>query len=106
MSTILQKFCKTIKHIGFNINPSDPCVANLTIDDNQQTICWHVYDCKISHVEPKVNDKLIKSLKQEYESIFEDGTGEMTFNRGKKHKNLGIIFKGKENLYAKSAVTA
>ena len=58
------------------------------IDDKQQTILWHVDDCKISHVDPKVNEKLIKSLKQEYESIFEDGTGEMTSNRGKKYKYL------------------
>ena len=33
---------------------------------------------------------MIKSLKQEYKSIFIDGTGEITFNRGKKHKCLGI----------------
>ena len=83
-----RKFCKTIKHLDFKINPYDPCIASRTIDKNQQTICWHVDDCKISHVEPKVNKKLMKSLKQEYESIFEDGTGEITVNRGKKHKYL------------------
>ena len=83
-----KKFCKTIKHLGFKINPYDPWVANRTIDKNQQTIFWHVDDCKISHVNPKVNKKLIKSLKQEYKSIFEDGTVEMTVNRGKKHKYL------------------
>ena len=85
-----KKFCKTIKHLGFNINPYDPWVANHTIDDNQHTILWHVYDCMIIHGDLKVNKKLMKSLKQEYESIFEDGTGEITVNRGKKHKYLGI----------------
>ena len=59
-----KKICKTIKHLGFKINPYDPCIANRTIDDNQQTIFWHVDDCKISHVDPKVSDKLIKSLNQ------------------------------------------
>ena len=59
-----KKICKTITHLGFKINPYDPCVASLNIDDNQQTTCWHVDNCKLSHVEPKVNDKLIKSLKQ------------------------------------------
>ena len=86
---ITKNICKTIKHLGFKINPYDPCVANRTIDDNPQTIYWHVDYCKISHVDLKFNDKLIKSLKQEYEIIFEDGTGEMTVNRGKKHKYLG-----------------
>ena len=79
-----------IKHLWFKINPYDPCVANRTIDDNHQTICWHFDDCKISYVEPKVNNKLIKSLKQEYVSIFEDGTDKMTVNIGKKHKYLGM----------------
>ena len=81
---------KTIKHLGFKINPYDPCAANRTIDDNQRTVCWHVDDCKISHVNSKFNNKLIKLLKQEYESIFEDVTGKMTVNRGKKHKYLGM----------------
>ena len=80
-SLIYYKYiCKTIKHLGFNINPYDPCISNHTIDNNQHTIFWHV--------DLKFNDKLIKSLKQEYESIFEEGTGEMKVNRGKKHKYL------------------
>jgi hypothetical protein len=32
---------------------------------------------------------MIGWLKQEYESIFEDGSGEMTVSRGKTHKYLG-----------------
>ena len=70
-----KKICRTIKHLGLKINPYDPYVVKLMIDDNLQTICWNVDDCKISHFDQKVNDKLIKSLKQEYKSIFEDGTG-------------------------------
>ena len=85
-----RKFCKTIKHLGFEINPYYPCVANRTIGNNQQTIFWHFDYCNISHVDPKFNDKLIKSLKQEYKSILEDGTGKMTANRDKKHKYLGM----------------
>ena len=60
------------------------------VDYNQQIICWHVYECKINHVDQKVNDKLIKSLKQECESVFEDRTGKMTVNRVKKNKYLGM----------------
>ena len=37
-----RKFCKTINHLGFKINLYDPCFANRTIEDNQQTICWNV----------------------------------------------------------------
>jgi hypothetical protein len=33
---------------------------------------------------------MIKYLQQEYESIFEDGSGEMTVSRGKVHKYLGM----------------
>ena len=45
---------------------------------------------KISHVDTKVNDYLIKIIKGKYESIFEDGSGKMTVSRGKVHKYLGI----------------
>ena len=57
-----RKFCKMINQIGFKINPYDPCVTNRTFDNNQNTICWNVDDCKISHIEPKINNKLIKPL--------------------------------------------
>ena len=83
-------FCKMIKHLGFTINPYDPCVVNRTIDEKHQTIRWHVDDCKISHVYPKIDKKLINSLNQEYKGIFEDITGKMTVKRGKKHKYVGI----------------
>jgi hypothetical protein len=35
-------------------------------------------------------DSMIDYLRQEYESIFEDGSGEMTVSRGKIHKYLGM----------------
>ena len=82
--------CKMIKHLGFTINPYDPCVVNRTIDEKHQTIRWHVDDCKISHVYPKIDKKLINSLNQEYKGIFEDITGKMTVKRGKKHSYLGM----------------
>jgi hypothetical protein len=34
------------------------------------------------------NDQFIETLKQEYENIFEDGTGKMTVHRGKHLKYL------------------
>ena len=53
-------------------------------------ICFHVNDCKLSHHESKVNDRIIEWLHQEYESIFEDGSGKMTVSRGKVHMYLGM----------------
>jgi hypothetical protein len=77
--------------IQFIINPYDPCVANKIIRGKQMTICWHVDDLKASHVITKVMDRIIQYLRQEYESIFEDGSGEMVVSRGKVHKYLGMV---------------
>ena len=60
------------------------------INGQHMTICYHVDDCKLSHRRSKVNDRMIKCLRQEYESIFEDGSGKMTVSRGKFHKCLGM----------------
>ena len=53
-------------------------------------ICYHVDDCKLSHHRSKVNDHMIKWLRQEYERISEDGLGKMTVSRGKVNKYLGM----------------
>ena len=50
----------------------------------------HVDDCKLSHKSSKVLDAIIKWLRKEYESIFEDGSGEMAISRGKVHTYLGM----------------
>ena len=84
------KFAKTLKRNGFEINPYDPCVANRMVDGKQQTVCWHVDDCKISHKDSKANDEFIEVLREEYESIFEDGSGKMSVSRGKVHTYLGM----------------
>ena len=84
------KFCRTLKRNEFELNPYDPCVANRVVDGKQQTVLWHVDDCKISHVDSKVNDKFIEILREEYESIFEDGSRKMKVSRGKTHKYLGM----------------
>ena len=36
---------------GFEVNPYDPYVANKLVNGSQITVCWHVYDMKISHIE-------------------------------------------------------
>jgi hypothetical protein len=85
-----RKFTKSLIDKGFELNPYDPCVANKMIEGKQMTICFHVDDCKMSHRTPRVMDQTIEWLRQEYESIFEDGSGEMTVSRGKVHTYLGM----------------
>jgi hypothetical protein len=65
-------------------------MANKTVDGMQMTICFHVDDYKLSHCSSRANNNMIDWLHQEYESIFEDGSGKMTFSRGRVHKYLGM----------------
>ena len=52
-----------IEEYGFIINPYNPCVENMKVDEKQLTICWHVNDLKISYVHKKEVSKLIAWLK-------------------------------------------
>ena len=83
-----RKFTNSLTDVWFKINPYNPCVANKMINGQQMTLCYHVYDCKLSHHWSKVNDRIIKWLRQEHESIIKDGLGKMTVIRGKVHKYL------------------
>jgi hypothetical protein len=85
-----RKFTKSLMSVRFEINPYDPCVANKIVNGTQMTICFHVDDCKLSHHSSRANKNMIDWLRQEYESIFEDGSGEMTVSRGRVHKYLGM----------------
>jgi hypothetical protein len=86
-----RKFTKSLTSVGFEINPYDPCVANKIVDGTQMTtICFHVDDCKLSPHSSRANNNMIDWLCQDCESIFEDGSGEMTVSRGRVHKYLGM----------------
>jgi Reverse transcriptase (RNA-dependent DNA polymerase) len=84
------KFCGTLKRLDFEPNPYEPCVYNKEVNGKQQTILFHVDDCKASHVDAKVNDELEANLRAEYEQIMEDGSGAMKVHRGHKHEYLGM----------------
>ena len=71
------------------MNPYDPCVWNKEVNKKQLTICFHVDDCKLSHVDSKVLENTVEWLQSEYKSIFEDGSGKMKVHFGK-HKYLGM----------------
>jgi hypothetical protein len=86
-----KKFVKSLRSKQFKLNPYDPCVANKQVDGEQLTVCFHVDDCKISHLSPKVVSDTIDWLRSEYENVFEDGSGLMKVHRGKTHKYLGML---------------
>ena len=75
------KFSDSLDQKKFTKNPYDPCVWSKIIEGKQCTICFHIDDCKISHVKSSVNDGIIAQLRQEYESIFTDGIGRMIVDR-------------------------
>jgi hypothetical protein len=85
-----RKFVKSLTDIDFIINLYYPCVSKKIMEGEQMTICFHVDACKLSHRKKTVMDRMIGYLWQEYESIFEDGSGAMTVSRGKIHKYLGM----------------
>jgi hypothetical protein len=85
-----RKFTKSMTNVGFKINPYDPWVMNKTVDGMQMKICFHVDDCKLNHHSSRANDNMIDWLWQEYESIFEDGWGQMAVSRGRVHNYLGM----------------
>ena len=60
------------------------------VKGKHQTVLFHIDNCKISCVSVKVNDDLIKILRKECESIFEDGSGKMKVHRGKVLEYLGM----------------
>ena len=80
-----KKLSNSIKEMGFTINPYDCCIAKNIINGSQCTILWHVDDLKLSHKYPKVIDKIIASLDDEYGK-----TGKMSVRRGKIHEYLGM----------------
>ena len=46
-----KKIREFLEENWLELNPYDPCVANKLVDGSQMTVCWHVYDLKISHIE-------------------------------------------------------
>jgi hypothetical protein len=82
-------FSSSLKNRGFTVNPYDPCIWNRVIVGKQMAVCFHVDNCKISYLDPKVVDYTIAWLCNEYKSVFTNGSGMMKVARGKVHKYLG-----------------
>ena len=77
-------FTRSLKEMGFVLNPYDPCVANCIIDGEQCTVTWYVDDNKISHVNPTVVTSIIERIEERF--------GKMTVTRGDEHVFLGMNF--------------
>ena len=72
------------------MNPYYPCVTNKLVNVLQQYILFNADYCKLSHKDPKVNYSSIGVLCEEYQSIFEYGSGTVQVNRVKVRKYLGM----------------
>ena len=68
--------------MDFKLNPCDLCVTKKIISGKQCTIIWYIGDNKISHVEAKVVDSIIKKIEKKI--------GKMLKTQSKNHKLLGI----------------
>ena len=84
------KFTKRLAIIGFEINPSDLYISNKAIDGSQMKLWFNIYNCKLIRHKRKANDRMIKCICQEYESIFEDGSGKMEVSWGTVYEYLLI----------------
>ena len=60
-----RKFTNSLKSRGFKMNPYDPCVWNKMVHGKQLTICFHIDDCKLLHMSPKVLDETIEWLRED-----------------------------------------
>ena len=77
-----QLYVKTLKGMGFVLNPYDKCVANKMINGKQCTIAWYVDDNKLSHVDPNVVTEVLNAVKGHF--------GELVISRGNTHELLGM----------------
>ena len=48
-----QKLVRDLEDNGFVLNLYDPCIANKMINGKQMTVCWHVDNLKVLHVDPE-----------------------------------------------------
>ena len=75
-------FQNCLEHLGFKLNPYDPCVANKTVNREQCKKCWYIDDIKISHVDPKIVDWIIENIEKKF--------GKMAVKREKQHTFVGM----------------
>lgn len=75
-------YVKTLKGMGFVLNPYDRCVANKMINGKQCTVAWYVDDNKLSHEDPEVVTEVLNAIKDHF--------GDLVITRGDTHDLLGM----------------
>ena len=75
-------YTQTLKAEGYILNEYDRCVANKNINVKQCTVSWYVDDKKASHVDSRVIDDHLDTIKTHF--------GEIKITRGKKHTFLDM----------------
>ena len=70
---------------GFTPNKYDECVVKKIINGQQMTVVWHVDDLKVSHVDEKEVDKIIKQMEAEF-----GAEAPLSISCGKVHDYLGM----------------
>ena len=71
--------------MGFKLNLYNLCVANRIIKGKQYTTVWYVDNNKVSHIEAKVVDLIIKKIERKFRK--------MSQTWGKNYKFVGIDIK-------------
>ena len=74
---------KDLENMGFEVNPYDPCVANKLVNGAQCTVCWHVDNLKVSHVDEAVVTAFLLKLTDLYQ-------GRIKTHHGKVFDYLGM----------------
>jgi hypothetical protein len=80
-----RKLVVDLENDRFKLSPCYPCVANKTIHGTQMTVCWHVDDLKVSHIDPQEITKFGDWLSATYKVS-------VATYQGKVHDYLGEIF--------------
>ena len=65
------KLSKTLLNYSFELNPYDLYVANIMVNGEQLTICWHVDNLQSSHIDPKVNNEFLQLIKNMFGQLGE-----------------------------------
>jgi hypothetical protein len=74
----------TLKGLGFEANPHDPCVFNIVRNGHQMTVCLYVDDLLMTSIDDEDIEWLASELRKKYETV--------TLNTGDVHSYLGQTF--------------
>jgi hypothetical protein len=74
----------TLKGLGFEANPHDPCVFNIDRNGHQMTVCLYVDDLLMTSIDGEDIEWLASELRKKYETV--------TLNTGDVHSYLGQTF--------------